>query len=75
MRVVTSSYQISGTDERRCRTRGTQATDTRPPPPHRHRPDPWEPPGRLYNLDVVRRQITDIARLGHVLDELQSWTW
>ena len=38
---------------------------------------PWQPDGRLYNLDVVRRQITDVARFRHVLDEfkpdLVSW--
>ena len=42
-----------------------------------HRLDPWQPGGRLYNLDVVRRQIADIARFGQILDEfkpdLVSW--
>jgi glycosyltransferase involved in cell wall biosynthesis len=42
-----------------------------------HRLDPRQPGGRLYYLDVVRRQISDIERFGTILDEfkpdLVSW--
>jgi glycogen synthase len=77
VRVVTSSYQISGTTNaavvREDSTNGIPVSRFL----RQHRLDPWQPDGRLYNLDVVRRQITDIARFGQVLDEfkpdLVSW--
>jgi glycosyltransferase involved in cell wall biosynthesis len=77
VRVVASSYQIADAahgavvrdDERNgvpvCRFL------------RQHRLDPRQPDGRLYNLDVVRRQVKDITRFGRMLDEFRpdvvSW--
>ena len=77
VRVVASSYQINGTSDgavvREDSVNGVPVSRFL----RQHRLDPWQPGGRLYNLDVVRRQITDVARFGHILDEfkpdLVSW--
>ena len=77
VRVVASSYQINGTSDgavvREDSVNGVPVSRFL----RQHRLDPWQPGGRLYNLDVVRRQITDVARFGQILDEfkpdLVSW--
>jgi glycosyltransferase involved in cell wall biosynthesis len=78
VRVVTSSYQINndGTDTavvREDQVNGVAISRFL----QQHRLDPRQPDGRLYNLDVVRRQVADIARFGQLLDEfkpdLVSW--
>src|SRR3984893_798920 len=77
VRVVTSSYQISGETHalvvREDSANGVPVSRFL----RQHRLDPWRPGGRLYNLDVVRRQVTDIARFGRILDEFRpdvvSW--
>jgi glycosyltransferase involved in cell wall biosynthesis len=77
VRVVTSSYQISGTTNAAVVREDSNNGITVSRFLRQHRLDPRQPDGRLYNLDVVRRQITDIARFGQVLDEfkpdLVSW--
>jgi glycogen synthase len=77
VRVVASSYQINGTSDgavvREDSVNGVPVSRFL----RQHRLDPWQPGGRMYNLGVVRRQITDLARFGQTLDEfrpdLVSW--
>ena len=77
VRVVTSDYQIAGATH----TAVVREDVVNGVPVSRflrqHRLDPWQPDGRLYNLDVVRRQIVDIERFGRIVDEfnpdLVSW--
>lgn len=69
VRVVTSRYDMSG------RTHGAVVKDevVNGVPVSRflrhHRLDPWQPGGRLYNLDVVRQQVADLTRFRHLLNE------
>jgi len=77
VRVVTSSYQIEGATN----TAAVREDSVGGVPVSRflrqHRLDPWQPGGQLYNLDVVRRQITDVGRFCQIVDEfkpdLVSW--
>ena len=77
VRVVTSSYRIDGTInaavEREDSVNGVPVSRFM----RHHRLDPRQPGGRLYNLNVVRRQIADASRFGEILDEfkpdLVSW--
>lgn len=77
VRVVTSSYQISGATHAAV----TREDSVNGVPVSRflrqHRLDPRPPGRRLYNLDVVRRQIADLTTFGRILDEfkpdLVSW--
>jgi glycosyltransferase involved in cell wall biosynthesis len=71
VRVVTSSYQINGsTDTAVVREDCVNGVGVLRFLRH-HRLDPRQPDGRLYNLDIVRRQLTDIARFGQILDDFQ----
>jgi glycogen(starch) synthase len=71
VRVVTSCYQIIGTTNaavvREDSVNGVSVTRFL----RQHRLDPRQPGGRLYNLDVVRRQITDLGRFGEILDDFK----
>jgi glycogen(starch) synthase len=77
VRVVTSSYQVS--DQALSALVRDDVTDGIPVARflRQHRLDPVQPGGPLYNLDVVKRQITDLTRFGEILDEfkpdLVSW--
>src|SRR3954470_19275263 len=68
VRVVTSSFQISGT------THGVSVCEdvVNGVPVSRfmrqHRLDHWQPSGRRYNLGVIRRQLRDISRFAEILD-------
>jgi len=77
VRVVSSSYQIDG---------GTHTSIVREDSLNgvavsrflrQHRLDSRQPGGRLYYLDVVKRQVADIARFAGILDtfrpDLVSW--
>jgi glycosyltransferase involved in cell wall biosynthesis len=77
LRVVASSFEIAGSvhtasmrDEVLDGVRVSRFL-------RQHRLDPRQPGDRLYDLDVVRRQLADIGRFGAVLDEFEpdlvSW--
>jgi glycosyltransferase involved in cell wall biosynthesis len=71
VRVVTSRYLIDGTRHaaavREDVVNGVPVSRFL----RHHRLDPWQPGGRLYNLDAVRGQVADIARLQRVFDEFR----
>ena len=77
LRVVTSSFQIEGAEHlavvREDSVDGVPVSRFL----RQHRLDPRQPDGRLYNLDVVKRQVADIGRFGEILDQckpdLVSW--
>jgi glycosyltransferase involved in cell wall biosynthesis len=77
VRVVTSSFEIA--DRRHAAVIRDELNDGVPVARflRQHRLDPRQPDGRLYNLEVVRRQVTDITRFGNILDEFEpdlvSW--
>ncbi len=77
IRVVTSSFQIDGQTHRAVIRDDVENGIPVSRFLRQHRLDPRQPDGRLYNLDVVRRQVTDATRFAAILDEFQpdlvSW--
>ncbi|MBC8087778.1 MAG: glycosyltransferase family 4 protein [Phycisphaerae bacterium] len=77
VRVVTSSFQISGSTHevsvREDVVNGVPVSRFL----RQHRLDQWHPGGRRYNLGVITRQLRDISRFAEILDEfkpdLVSW--
>ncbi len=69
VRVVTSDYQITGATHgaavREESVNGIRVSRLL----RQHRLAPWQPGGRLYNLDVVKRQIVDLSSFRDILDE------
>jgi glycosyltransferase involved in cell wall biosynthesis len=68
VQVITSRYHIDGAThgalEREDSINGVAVSRFL----RQHRLDPTPPGGRLYNLDVVRRQVADIGRVAAMID-------
>ncbi len=75
--VVASSFQIDGGRHTAAVRDDTVNGVTVMRFLRQHRLDPRQPGSRIYNLDVVRRQVNDITRFGKLLDSFQpdlvSW--
>ena len=71
VRVVTSSFEIAGEQHGAAIRDDVENGIPVSRFLRQHRLDPRQPDGRLYNLDVIKRQITDATRFAAVLDAFQ----